>query len=73
MAKYRIYKLKNDNRQIFGHEEFEARSDDLAIQRVEAYWGGEAMELWSDRRRVKKFAPLAVQTASARPLLHSYC
>jgi hypothetical protein len=73
MAKYRLYKLKNDNRQIFAHEEFEARSDDRAIQRVEAYWGGEAMELWSDRRRVKKFAPLAPHTARPRPLVHSYC
>jgi hypothetical protein len=71
MAYYRLYFLDG-----FGHikhfREFEARSDVIAVAQAEKWSAQSAMELWSERRKVRSWESPAVSAeARARSILRT--
>jgi hypothetical protein len=71
MAYYRLYFLDG-----FGHirrfREFEARTDAIAVGQAEEWSTESAMELWSERRKVRSWdAPGLSPEARARSMLRT--
>lgn len=58
MVYYRLYRLAEPGGRFVGFEEIEAADDDAAIAAAEAYRGAQALELWSGKRKVRRFDPL---------------
>lgn len=57
MAYYRLYFMERLTDQIEHFREFEAEDDTAAIVVSEGWRGKRAMELWSGRRKVKRWEP----------------
>jgi hypothetical protein len=71
MAYYRLYFLDG-----FGHikqfREFEAQSDAIAVAQAEKWSTQSAMELWSERRKVRSWESQALSAeARARSMLRA--
>jgi hypothetical protein len=56
LTQYRLYFLHSVDHLISHSHEFEAESDDRAIQTAEAWREGRRAELWTGARKVKAWA-----------------
>ena len=66
MVFYRIYQLRGPRNEVESFHEFEADDDDKAIALAETMRGENAMELWSDHRKVQRWESLNLTPASSR-------
>lgn len=55
MPDYRLYRLDRFTGHIVGVEEFHAGSDVDAVHTIENRPRTEAMELWQERRKIRRF------------------
>ena len=53
MVFYRIYQLRGPRNEVESFHEFEAENDDAAIAVAEGVRRENAMELWSDHRKIQ--------------------
>ena len=66
MVFYRIYQLRGAHNEVESFHEFDAEDDDAAIAIAETMRGQNAMELWSDHRKVRRWESLHFAPASSR-------
>lgn len=60
MSYYRLFFMREDGGPILGVEEIMARDDVEAVHIAAERVGDQAVEVWSDKRRVKHFDPRPV-------------
>ena len=66
MAFYRIYLLRGPRNEVESFHEFNAEDDDAAITVSEGMRRENAMELWSDHRKVQRWESLNLTPASSQ-------
>ncbi len=67
MAYYRLYQLHGPQNEVEGFEEFEASDDVHAIARAEAFRRLNAMELWSEHRKVHRWDGISTGKSQMPP------
>jgi hypothetical protein len=65
MVFYRIYQLRGPRNEVESFHEFEAENDDAAIAVAEGVRRENAMELWSDHRKIQRWEILNFAPASS--------
>lgn len=65
MAYYRLYFMDPRSGHISAFESIEAETDEAALVVAEKHLGGQALELWCQGRKVKRFEPVAATPPSA--------
>ena len=66
MVYYRLYQLHGPKNEVESFREFEADDDLMAIAGCEVWRGPNPMELWSGRRKVRRWEGMAFESQSAR-------
>ena len=66
MAFYRIYQLRGPRNEVESFHEFDAADDDAGIAVAEGMRRENAMELWSDHRKVQRWENLNLAPASSQ-------
>lgn len=66
MTFYRIYHLRGPRNEVENFHEFDAEDDNAAIAVAETMRRPNAMELWSDHRKVRRWENLELAPASSR-------
>jgi len=66
MASYRIYQLRGPHNEVASFHEFDAAGDDAGIAVAEGMRRENAMELWSDHRKVQRWESLNLTPASSQ-------
>jgi hypothetical protein len=61
MVYYRLYQLRETTNEVTSFEEFEADGDSLAIAMAEVWRSFNPMELWSGRRKVRRWEAVPAQ------------
>ena len=64
VAIYRLYLLESVETHIAGYKEFDAPDDAAAIRVADGFAGEYVMDLWCDRRKVRRFQPCVVKPSS---------
>ena len=64
MAYYRIYQLRGPRNEVEYFREFEADADEAAIAAAERWRGLDAMELWSNHRKIRRWETVTQQRVS---------
>jgi len=64
VAFYRIYQLRGPRNEVEFFHEFEADSDEAAIAAAERSRGLDAMELWSNHRKIHRWEPVVQNGAT---------
>jgi len=65
MAFYRIYQLRGPHNEVASFHEFDAEDDNAAIAVADAMRRQNAMELWSDHRKVQRWEPAEMPQSSS--------
>ena len=70
MSYYRLFFMKDSEGPIVGTEEIAARDDVEAVRLASERVGEQAVELWCDKRKVKRFPPVQDQQSFAFSFSH---
>jgi hypothetical protein len=58
MSYYRLLFMKSAEGPVMGAKEISARDDVDAVRKAREHVCGQPLELWCDKRKVKRFAPV---------------